>query len=80
MRKIQICGPGCANCERAAAVVREVVDGLAVQAEIEKVTDFAAMARLGVLSTPAVVVDGEVRCVGKVPSRAEVESWLGGAR
>ncbi|HHK60685.1 MAG TPA: thioredoxin family protein [Desulfobacterales bacterium] len=78
--KIQICGPGCANCDKAAKVVEEAAAALGVTVEIDKVTDFAAMARLGVLSTPAVVVDGEVKCVGKVPSRAEVESWLGGGR
>ena len=47
-----------------------------LDAEIIKVTDFAEMAKLGVLSTPAVVVNGRIRCVGKVPTKNEVSAWL----
>ena len=75
--KIQICGPGCANCAKAEEVIRGAVEAAGVEAEVEKVTDFAEMAKLGVLSTPAVIIDGEVKCVGKVPSAAEAVSWLG---
>jgi small redox-active disulfide protein 2 len=74
--EIKICGPGCANCEKAAKIMEEAVAEAGVQADIVKVTDFAEMARLGVLSTPAIVVDGQVRCVGKVPSREEAMGWL----
>ena len=74
--KIQICGPGCANCEKAAEVVKQAIAEAEVDAEVIKVTDFADMAKMGVLSTPAVVVDGEVKCVGKVPAKNEVLGWL----
>ncbi len=73
---IQICGPGCVNCEKAAKVVQDAVAEAGVDAEILKVTDFAEMAKLGVLSTPAIVVNGQVKCVGKVPTRNEVMGWL----
>ncbi len=74
--KIEVCGPGCANCAKAEQVVREALAGAGVAAEVVKVTDFAEMARLGVLSTPAIVVDGQVKCVGKVPEVSEVIGWL----
>jgi len=74
--EIKICGPGCAKCNEALKVVQAAVDAAGVQAEIVKVTDFQAIAKLGVFSTPAVVIDGQVKCVGKVPSAAEVGGWL----
>lgn len=74
--KIQICGPGCANCKKAEQIVADAVAAMGVAAQIEKVTDFQEMAKLGVLSTPAVVVDGTIKCVGKVPSKDDVTRWL----
>lgn len=74
--EIKVCGPGCANCTKAEAVVREAVAEAGIAATVVKVTDFAEMARLGVLSTPAIVVDGVIRCVGKVPAKSEVLGWL----
>lgn len=74
--KIQICGPGCANCTKAEQIVKTTVDELGVDAQIEKITDFQEMAKLGVLSTPAVIVDGAIKCVGKVPTKDDVKSWL----
>lgn len=76
MMDIKICGPGCASCEKAEKVVREAVAAAGIEAAVEKVTDFADMARLGVLSTPAVVIDGEIKCVGRVPKKDEVIAWL----
>jgi small redox-active disulfide protein 2 len=74
--EIKICGPGCANCEKAARTVAEAVAEVGIEATVVKVTDFAEMAGMGVLSTPAVVVDGRVQCVGRVPSKKEVLEWL----
>ena len=74
--EIKICGPGCASCEKAERIVSEAVAEAGVAAEVKKVTDFADMARLGVLSTPAVVIDGEIKCVGRVPKKDEVIEWL----
>lgn len=74
--EIKVCGPGCANCAKAEAAVREAVAQAGVHATVVKVTDFAEMARLGVLATPAVVVDGVVKCVGKVPSLKEILAWI----
>lgn len=74
--EISVCGPGCANCSKAEAVVREAVAEAGVEASVSKITDFAEMARLGVLSAPAIVIDGVIKCVGKVPSKSEVLGWL----
>ncbi|MDH3390767.1 MAG: thioredoxin family protein [Desulfobulbaceae bacterium] len=73
---IKVCGPGCVNCEKAAKIVQEAAAEAGVEAEVLKVTDFAEMAKLGVLSTPAIVIDGQVKCVGKVPAKADVLGWI----
>ena len=74
--KIQVCGPGCANCAKTEKVVQEAVAEAGVEATVVKVSDFAEMAKLGVLSTPAIVVDGQVKCVGKVPAKSDVLAWI----
>lgn len=76
MKKVQVLGPGCARCNETAQIVQEAIALSGVQATFEKVTDFAIMAQLGVFSTPAVVVDGVVKVVGRVPKMTEVEAWL----
>ena len=74
--EIKVCGPGCANCTKAENIVKEAVAAAGTAARIEKITDFAEMAKLGILSTPAVIINGKIMCVGKVPSKAEVMEWL----
>nr|WP_321260165.1 thioredoxin family protein [uncultured Pseudodesulfovibrio sp.] len=74
--KILVMGPGCAKCEQAEKIVREAVAEAGVDAEIEKVKDFQEIAKYGIFSTPAVVIDGEVKVVGKAPSKKDVLSWL----
>jgi small redox-active disulfide protein 2 len=73
---IKILGPGCANCKKVEKLVRETVAEAGVQADIEKVSDFMQIAKYGVFSTPAVVVDGKVKSVGKVPKKEEILAWL----
>ncbi|MCI5136774.1 MAG: thioredoxin family protein [Candidatus Electrothrix sp. AW2] len=73
---IKICGPGCKKCEQATQAVREAVAEAGLEVEIEKISDFAEMAKLGVLSTPAVIIDGQVKCVGKAPSKKEILFWI----
>jgi small redox-active disulfide protein 2 len=73
---IKVLGPGCPKCSQTEKIVKEAVAEAGVDAQIEKVTDTMEIAGYGVFGTPAVVVDGEVRCVGKVPSMNEVKSWL----
>ena len=76
--EIKVLGPGCPKCHEAEKLVREVVAEKGVDATVVKVSDFQEIARMGVFSTPAVAVDGEVKCVGKVPSKAEIAAWVQG--
>ena len=75
---IKVLGPGCAKCSEAEQVMRAAVAEAGVAATIEKITDFQQIAKFGVFSTPAVVIDGAVKCVGKVPAKAEALAWLKG--
>jgi small redox-active disulfide protein 2 len=74
--EIKVLGPGCAKCQQAENVVREAVAEAGVTADIEKVSDLMKIALYGVFGTPAVVIDGDVKVVGKVPTKEEVLSWI----
>ena len=74
--EIKVLGPGCKKCNQTEKVVREALAEAGVAADVEKVTDMMKIAGYGVFGTPAVVVDGEVKCMGKVPGKDEVKSWL----
>lgn len=73
---IKILGPGCPKCELTEKVVREAVAESGVKADIEKVKDVMQIAKFGVFMTPAVVVNGEVKVVGKVPAKEDVKKWI----
>jgi small redox-active disulfide protein 2 len=75
--EIKILGPGCINCEKVEKLVREAVGEAGVAAEVEKVSDIMQIAKYGVFGTPAVVVDGQVKSVGKIPKKEEILGWLG---
>ena len=74
--EIKILGPGCAKCNQVEKIVKEAVAETGVDARIEHVTDFRKIAGFGVLSTPSVVVDGQVKSVGKIPKKDEIKAWL----
>lgn len=76
MLKIHVMGPGCAKCTQAEQTVREAVAECGVEAEIIKVVDFQEIATFGVFSTPAVAIDGEVKVMGRAPSKKDVIGWL----
>ncbi|NDV28589.1 thioredoxin family protein [Desulfovibrio sp. JC010] len=74
--KIQVLGPGCPKCAKAEKIVKEAVAELGIDAEVVKVSDFQEIAMMGVFSTPAVAIDGDVKVVGKVPAKNDVIKWL----
>jgi small redox-active disulfide protein 2 len=75
--KLEILGSGCANCQKLMAVTEEAVRDLGVDdVELVKVEDFKTIMGYGVMSTPALVIDGQVVVSGKVPSKAEVSSMV----
>ena len=79
MINIKVLGSGCANCRHTQKLIENVLADKGLQAEIEKVTDIPSIMKYGVMSTPGVVIDGNVVHAGGVPGRAQVEQWLAGA-
>ena len=74
--EIKVLGPGCPKCQATEKNVKEAVADSGLDATVDKVTDLMEIARYGVLGTPAVVVDGEVKSVGKIPDKNEIKTWL----
>lgn len=73
---IKILGSGCKNCRKLESHTRQALDGLGVSATVEKVTDYAAIAGYGVMTTPGLVVDDRVLTAGRVPSVDEITVLL----
>lgn len=76
MKQIKVLGTGCASCKSTMALVQEVADTKGVEISIEKIEGLREIMAFGVMSTPAVVVDGKVVHAGGIPSRSQVEVWL----
>jgi len=76
MKKLQVVGPGCPKCEELAKRTEEAAKALDVDYELEKVKDLNQIMSLGVFMTPALVVDGQVKVVGKVPSEEEIKKMI----
>lgn len=74
--EIKILGTGCAKCKQMEKVVREAVDEMSLDATVVKVTELSDIMEYGIMSTPGLVVDGEVRLAGRLPKMAEVKSIL----
>ena len=76
MKKIQILGTGCPKCKKLAGNAEAAAKELGIEFEIEKVTNINDIMKFGVMMTPALVVDGELKAVGKVPSPDEIKKML----
>ncbi len=76
MKKIQILGTGCPKCKKLAEFVEQTAQELGIEYEIEKVTKINDIMKFGVMVTPALVIDGEVKAVGKAPSIEEMKNML----
>ena len=76
MKKIQILGTGCPKCKKLAQYVEEAVKALGIDAEIQKVTQINDIMKFGVMMTPALVIDGAVKSVGKILSVEEIKGLL----
>lgn len=76
MKKIKILGPGCQKCAQLAEAAKQAADALDIEYEFEKVTKINDIMSFGVMVTPALVVDGQVKIVGKVPSVEEIKELL----
>jgi len=74
--KIEVLGPGCQRCEALANTVQTAINGLNIECEFEKITDMVEIMKYGVMVTPALVLDGEVKFSGKVPSVKEIQDLI----
>lgn len=79
MKKLQILGTGCAKCNALAEATKKAAGELGLTCEVEKVTDIQTIMSFGVMTTPALAVDGAVKFSGKVPSHDELKSILASA-
>ena len=79
MLTIKILGSGCANCKRVEQIAQKVVSEMGFQAELIKVTDYRDIMAYNVLSTPGLVVNEKLVCAGRIPTSAEVTTWLADA-
>lgn len=76
MKKLQILGTGCAKCHKLTEDTKAAADAMGIQYTLEKVTDIQEIMKFRVMMTPALVVDGVVKVAGRIPSVAEIKTWL----
>ena len=76
MLRIKVLGSGCANCKRVEQITRKVITEMALDAEVIKVTDYNDIMAYDLLSTPGLVINETVVCAGRIPTPAEVTTWL----
>ena len=76
MLTIKILGSGCANCKKLEAIARDAVTHAGVEAQIEKVTEYADIMKYNILSTPGLVINEKVVSAGRIPSEAQIVSML----
>ncbi len=76
---IKILGSGCAKCQRLEQLTREVAADLGIEAQFDHVREMAKIMEYPVVGTPALVIDGEVKAAGRMPSKEEIGRWLGKA-
>lgn len=78
--KIEVLGIGCPKCQTTLRNAEQAVKELGISAEIVKVDDLSEITARGVMMTPALAVNGEIKCSGRIPSVEEIKAWLQGKR
>ncbi len=79
MLTIKVLGSGCANCKRVEQIARQVVEEMSLEAEIIKVTEYPDIMKYNIMSTPGLVVNEKIVSTGRIPTPAEVTTWLANA-
>lgn len=79
MLTIKVLGSGCANCKRLEQIAHKVVSEMGIEAEVVKVTEYPDIMAYNVLSTPGLVINEKVVSSGRIPTPAEVTTWLANA-
>ena len=78
MKDVKVLGPGCKRCATTVDMVKAEATKLGIEVQVEKVTDYAAIAQYGIASTPGIVIDGKVVHAGGLPKSADLAKWLQG--
>ncbi len=76
VKTITVYGPGCMKCQKTEEIVKQAVEVAGIQAQVVKVSDVQQMVAAGIMSTPAVAVDGVVKLAGRIPKADEVREWI----
>lgn len=76
MKDIKVLGPGCKRCQATEEMVKAAASDLGLDVAVEKVTDYAEIARYGILATPGIVIDGKVVHAGGLPKEEDLKQWL----
>ena len=76
MLTVKVLGSGCANCKKVEALARQAVAGLGIEAQVEKITDHAEIMQYRILATPGLVINEKVVSAGRIPTEAEITTWL----
>ena len=79
MLTIKILGSGCPNCKKVESIARKTVETMGIQAEFIKITDYNQILTYDILSTPGLVINEKIVCSGRIPSPAEVTTWVADA-
>lgn len=76
MKQVKILGPGCKRCDALITMVKQAADKSGIEVSVEKVTDYAEIAKAGVASTPGLVIDGKLVHAGGLPKPDSISAWL----
>jgi len=76
MISIKVLGSGCPNCKKVESIARQAVEMMGLDAEIVKVTDINKIMEYNIISTPGLVINEKLVCAGRIPSEAEVTTWM----
>jgi small redox-active disulfide protein 2 len=79
MLTIKVLGPGCQNCQNLASLTQRALDNLAIEAKVDKVTDYAEIMKYKLLATPGLVINEKVVSAGRIPTEAEITTFLANA-
>lgn len=76
MKQVKVLGPGCKRCDALVTMVKEASDKSGIEVSVEKITDYAEIAKAGVASTPGLVIDGKLVHAGGLPKPDSISAWL----
>jgi small redox-active disulfide protein 2 len=74
--EIKVFGPGCPKCGEVEKRVKNALVELSIAADVEKITDIRTMMSYGILGTPGLVINGKVKCAGRIPRAEEIKAWI----